>query len=392
MTTTVQGHPRAPTDYDWLVIGGGPHGRFIAASIAQAAPAARLAVVDPMPAMAAWRARAAACGMRYLRSSNAHHLGARADSLRRFAAARGYDEAHALGYYRRPSLALFDAHARAELGTPRHIPRGARRLSREHGAWRVELDHAAPTARRVVLATGPNRPYRPAGLEAAEHVFDPHFALGAPGRATVIVGGGITGAQLALRAIGAGHRVCWLTRQPPVRADFDSDPCYAGPRCLAPFAEASWAQRTALLAQARQPGTLPPDIYSAITSALASGALAWRRGEPTRRCAAGVMLADGRRIDAERVILATGFVHRPDADSVLGRAVADFDLATDAAGHLHLDRELAVAPGLHVAGRPASLQLGPMAGNIKGARLAGRVLATLAGRTKSPAPMAAAVS
>ena len=205
----------------------------------------------------------------------------------------------------------------------------------------------------------------------------------------MIVGGGITGAQLALRAAEAGHRLCWLTRHKPVRADFDSDPCYAGPRCLAPFADTPLAERTALLAEARRPGTLPPDIYSAITAALAGGGLAWRRGEPIRLSEAGVTLADGRVIDAERVILATGFAHRPAARSVLGRAIVDFGIATDDAGHLHLDGELAALPGLHVAGRPASLQLGPMAGNIKGARLAGRTLATVARRAATPTRMAA---
>ncbi|MDA3920483.1 MAG: FAD/NAD(P)-binding protein [Salinisphaera sp.] len=369
------------TDYDWLIIGGGPHGRFIAASIARAAPAARLAIVDPLAAMAVWRARATACGMRYLRSSNAHHLGARADSLRRFAAEHGYDDAHMLGYYRRPSLGLFDAHAAAELGAPTHIRRSAHGLARDDGAWRVQLDTGdSLTAERVVLATGPGRPSRPAGFETTEHVFDPDFALGEPGRATVIVGGGITGAQLALRAAEAGHRVCWLTRHKPVRADFDSDPCYAGPRCLVPFADTPLAERTALLAEARFPGTLPPDIYSAITAALAAGEIAWRQGHPTRLTETGVALADGRIIDAERVILATGFAHRPAPDSVLGRTIADLRLVTDTAGHLHLDSELAAAPGLHVAGRPASLQLGPMAGNIKGARLAGQTLADVARR------------
>ncbi|MES1953263.1 FAD/NAD(P)-binding protein [Salinisphaera hydrothermalis] len=369
------------TDYDWLIIGGGPHGRFIAASIARTAPDTRLAIVDPQAPMAAWRARAAACGMRYLRSSNAHHLGARADSLRRFAARHGYDDAHALGYYRRPSLALFNDHAAAELGTPPHIQQSAQRLSRTRQGWEVELDDGQrATARRVVLATGPSRPYRPAGFEAAEHVFDPGFELGAPGAPTVIVGGGITGAQLALRAAEAGHRVCWLTRRPPEPAHFDSDPCYAGPRCLAPFADTPLADRTAMLADARLPGTLPPDIHGAITTALADGTIAWRRGEPTQMRADGVRLDDGRVIAAERVILATGFTPHPAPESLLGRAITDFRLATDTDGHLHLDTDLAALPGLHVAGRPASLQLGPMAGNIKGARLAGRTLAAVAQR------------
>lgn len=368
-------------DYHWLIIGGGPHGRFIAASILGRAPGTSLAIVDPEPPMAVWQARAAACGMHYLRSSNAHHLGARADSLRRFAAAHGYDDTHALGYYRRPSLALFNAHAVAELGQPNQLHARAVEIAADDAGngWRVRLDDGRiGRAARVVLATGPGRPFRPAGLAAAEHVFDAHFTLGMPGRATAIVGGGITGAQLALRAAHAGHRVYWITRDPPQATDFDSDPCYAGPRCLAPFVREPLAERSRLLGEARQPGTLPPDIYSAITAALAAGELAWRRGEAVQHSEAGLRLADGRELAVDRVILATGFAHAPAADSLLGRVIAKHGLATDGAGHVDVNAVLEAAPGLHIAGRPASLQLGPMAGNIKGARLAGRCLAALA--------------
>ncbi|WP_423822896.1 FAD/NAD(P)-binding protein [Salinisphaera sp. SPP-AMP-43] len=375
-------------EYHWLIIGGGPHGRFIAASILARAPGTSLAIVDPEPPMAAWQARAAACGMQYLRSSNAHHLGARADSLRRFAAAHGYDDVHALGYYRRPSLALFNAHAEAELGQPHQLHAGAVEIVANdagHG-WRVRLDDGRICdAARVVVATGPGQPFRPAGLTAAAHVFDADFELGAPGTATAIVGGGITGAQLALRAAHEGHRVYWVSRDQPRATDFDSDPCYAGPRCLAPFVREPLAERSRLLVEARQPGTLPPDIYSAITAALAGGELAWRRGDAVQRTDAGLRLADGRELAVDQVILATGFAHRPAADSLLGRVIAELGLATDGAGHIDVNDILEAAPGLHIAGRSASFQLGPMAGNIKGARLAGRCLAALAADERTAA-------
>ncbi|RJS93551.1 FAD/NAD(P)-binding protein [Salinisphaera sp. Q1T1-3] len=372
------------TDYDWLIIGGGPHGRFAARAIAHAAPDSRLAVIDPAPALAAWRRRAAACDMRYLRSSNAHHLGARADSLRRFSDAHGYDARHALGYYRRPSRALFEAHAEATLGRLPQITARALDVAPGDTDWQVATDDGARRrAARVVLATGPGRPYRPPGLDDAEHVFDPDFDLGEPGAATVVIGGGITGAQLALRAMRAGHRVCWLTRAPPRASDFDAEPCYAGPRCMTPFVATPTAERTALLAEARRPGTLPPDVHADITAALAAGSLTWRRGTAVARDDDAVLLADGRRLAAERVILATGFASAPTPDSVLARVVQRLALVDDGAGHLALDSMLQAAPGLHVIGRPASLVLGPMAGNIKGARTAGQRLARVA--TGAPA-------
>ncbi|MES1947185.1 hypothetical protein C84B14_07550 [Salinisphaera sp. C84B14] len=368
--------------YDWLIIGGGMHGAFAAQAITAAGPAARLAVLDDRPALADWQRRADACGMTYLRSSNAHHLGRRADALRAFAAANGFDSGHELGYYRRPSRALFEAHARHALAGPARIATRGQRIERMPQGWRVHATNGQIyDTRRLVLALGPNAPYRPVGAADCEHVYDAGFAIDRYASARLaVVGGGITGAQLALRLQQLGHTVCWVTRTPPRRADFDSEPCYAGPRCLAPFARTPIEARTAVLAEARQPGTLPPDIFARITAALAAGDIAWRRGDLESTDTNGLLLADGRRIDADRVILATGFENHARPDSLLGHTLDALELRCDSDGHVFINDDLEAAPGLHVLGRPASLQLGPMAGNIKGARLAGTRLAGLAKR------------
>lgn len=367
---------------DWLIIGGGPHGRFIADAIRRAAPAAELAVLDPASLLDAWSRRADACGMTYLRSSNAHHLGARANSLRVFAASHGFDGRDQLGYYRRPSRALFEAHAHWALtSSAETIPAAAQAIDRSDPGWRVHTDRGdVLTARRVVLATGPDQPYRPPGLAGAEHVFDRDFGLGPPGPRTAIIGGGITGAQLALRAAEAGHTIRWLTRTPPRSADFDSDPCYAGPRCMKPFLDTPIEQRSALLAQARQPGTLPPDVLTRITAALGAGQLAWQRAHVADYQNDQLTLEGDRTLGAERVILATGFEPVPSHNSLLGRCIEPLGLTTDGNGHVVINDALEAASGLHLAGRPASLQLGPMAGNLKGARLAGTALAAVARR------------
>lgn len=324
--------------------------------------------------------------MRYLRSSNAHHLGARADSLRVFAAGHGFDAQHALGYYRRPSRALFEAHARWALTPPEAtICAAAQAIEPLEAGWQITADNGQVlAARRVVLATGPGQPYRPPALAHAEHVFDADFALGAPGPRTAIVGGGITGAQLALRATESGHAVCWITRTPPRPADFDSDPCYAGPRCMTPFLDTPIPARTQLLRDARQPGTLPPDVLARITAALSARQLSWRCARVSGYLDHQLRFGDGRTLTADRVILATGFEDTPRPDSLLGRCIEHLGLETDGDGHIVINEVLEAAPGLHLAGRPASLQLGPMAGNIKGARLAGATLAAVAKRDAIP--------
>ncbi|MES1924833.1 FAD/NAD(P)-binding protein [Salinisphaera sp. T31B1] len=362
---------------DWLIVGGGLHGRFVGAALTDAAPGAEIAVLDDQPPLAAWRRRADACGMAFLRSSGAHHLGQRADSLRRFAAHRGFDAGHRLGYYRRPSRALFEAHAEQATTEPPTLVGRAVAVEPAGGNWRIATAAGTTlTARRVVLALGPNAPYRPPWGGPAEHVFDAGFdaGRGASDARVAVIGGGITGAQLALSLSEAGRTVCWVTRTAPRAADFDSDPCYAGAKCLAPFARQSTAARSDSLARARLPGTLPPDIMARIAAALAAGTIAWRRGEIATLDDAGLRLVDGRRIEADRVILATGFEQHARADSLLGATIARLDLTTDKAGHVRLKDTLESAPGLHMTGRPASLQLGPMAGNIRGARLAGQRL------------------
>lgn len=365
--------------FDWLFVGGGLHGSFVARHIADAASDARVAILDDHAALTAWQRRADACGMTYLRSSGAHHLGRRADALRRFAATRGFDDAHRLGYYRRPSRALFETHATAALTGPERIRARAARIERRSYGWRVHtLQGIYYDTTRLVLALGPNTPYRPAWATDCAHVYDRDFDAGyAPGQRTAVIGGGITGAQLALRLQALGHTVCWVTRDRPRPADFDSDPCYAGAKCLSPFARLSWPQRTLALANARLPGTLPPDIMARITAALAAGDIAWRCGEIGTADRKGLIFADGRRVEVDRIVLATGFEARPRPDSLLGRCIDQLGLATDVDGHILINRQLEAASGLHILGRPASLQLGPMAGNIKGARLAGQRLARL---------------
>jgi cation diffusion facilitator CzcD-associated flavoprotein CzcO len=366
---------------DWLIVGGGPHGLYIAQTLRQAAPAAEVAVMDPQAALAAWRRRAQACGMAYLRSSGAHHLGQCSGALRAFAALHGYDERHWRGYYRRPSRVLFEAHARAALAGPPLIAASAAAIIRNRVGWIVETqDGQRHRARRTVLALGPNAPYRPAWGADAEHVYDPHFgpAAGTRHERVLVVGGGISGAQLALKLAAAGCTVGWIARTALRIADFDSDPCYAGRRCLEPFAQAPIAARATLLAAARRPGTLTPDVHARVAAALYCGEITWHQGAIRTLDDAGVVLTDGARVPADRVVLATGFTARPASGGLLTRTLAAAGVRLDAAGHAGVAADLSAAPGLHLTGRPASLQLGPMAGNIRGARLAGQKLAAVA--------------
>lgn len=138
------------------------------------------------------------------------------------------------------------------------------------------------------------------------------------------------------------------------------------------------AERRHQLASARHPGTLPSGFHARISAAIAAGTLGWRRCTAPSLTDSGVNLGGGTTLPAEQVIQATGFTPCPPEDSVLARTVNQLGVGFDDDGHVAADECLQIAPGLHIVGRPASLNLGPMAGNIRGARLAAERLAGVA--------------
>lgn len=364
---------------DWLIIGGGLHGCHIARRLAMARPSAEVAVADPLPtAVTDWQRRADACGMHYLRSSQSHHLGLRSDSLRTYAHQHGYDGRHAMGRYRRPSRALFEAHALAVTEPVRRIKATVVTVESAGAHWRaVAAGGDNITARNIVLASGPAAPAWPDWGRDLPHVFASAFVTESANwnidKHIVVVGAGISAAQYAIARSYDGHPVTLLTRHPPQQTAFDSQPCFAGPRCLDPFLHLPMTRRPAALAAARNPATMPADIYTELASRLALGAMRWVRGDITALDDNGPQLADGRRVHADHVVLATGFA--AGAGALYERLAASLNLPLDEHGYAHIDSTLAWAPGLYATGRPASLQLGPMAGNIRGARLAGKKLA-----------------
>ncbi|MES1942966.1 hypothetical protein PC39_02537 [Salinisphaera sp. PC39] len=368
-------------ELDWAIVGGGLHGAFLARRLRQTG-AGEPTVFDPeSDPLAAWRRRAAACGMDHLRSPAAHHLGGPGDGLLAFAHAQGYDTRHLLGRYRRPSRALFEAHAAAALAanaTPR-IPERVTHLARLSGGWRLHTHNGHYRARRVLLAPGPPPVRRPAWATGMPHLFDPVPAAAPADGEIAVIGGGISAAQAALAFAGAGRRV-WLVSRGPIRqATFDSEPCYAGPRCMVPFAAARDPRhRRRLIRAARRPGSLPPDIHARLAAALAEGRVRLVRGEIAGLGDAGPTLADGRRLRVDTLRLATGFEDVPPGGRLLRDLIEEQGPPLAPCGFPRPAENLEWLPGLFVAGRLAELVLGPMAGNIRGARAAAERLARAA--------------
>jgi glycine/D-amino acid oxidase-like deaminating enzyme len=385
---------------DWLIVGGGVHGTLLSRALVEegGVPLDRLRVLDPHPQpLARFRQCAAATGLDYLRSSVVHHLDADPMSLRRFAEReRRSGELH--GIYQRPGIGLFVTHceevvARAGLDAVRVRGEALAIEPTGDGALRVETSDGLLTARRVVLALGAEQPLWPSwaeGLRAAgapvRHVFEPGFRLeqALDWGLTLVLGGGLSAAQLALWLGTRRPGAVTLVARHAVRIhEFDSDSHWMGPRGARVFARvASGDERRAVIGRERHRGSMPGEIAREVDRQVTSGSLRSVLG-----CVANVVpvaggveleLSSGETLRGGGLLLATGFHPGRPGGAWLDRTIERLGLQCAACGYPAVDASLRWAPGLYVTGPLAELEIGPVARNILGARLAAERLVGVA--------------
>ncbi|MFJ5610264.1 NAD(P)-binding domain-containing protein [Streptomyces sp. NPDC093221] len=243
------------------------------------------------------------------------------------------------------------------------------------GRLRVETDAGVWSTRTLINATGtwdrPFLPYYPGQetflgrqLHTAEYRGSAEFA----GKHVLVVGGGTSAVQL-LMELAEVARTTWLTRRPPV---FHS----------APF-DQEWGRSAVALVEDRVRRGLPPQSVVSVTGLAATDAIrdAQVRGvlrpEPVfdRITPHGVAWSDGRTLDADVILWATGF--RAALDHLAPLKLRE------PGGGVRLDGTRVVKdPRIHLVG------YGPSASTI-GANRAGRsavreIRAFLATRTVEP--------
>ena len=380
---------------DWLIIGGGIHGTAIshALMVRAGVPRDRLGVLDPYDKpLTRWTALAVNTGMDFLRSPLAHQLHFDPFSLRFFAQIqKDKSLARFIPQYSRPSFDFFQAHCawlieHYHLDELRIVGRAAG-LKRLQDGWRVETADGGIEARRVVLAIGATeQPYWPSWAihlrnsgARIHHIFDMGFVREnlSPWTNAVIVGGGITAAQTALAMANQQPGTVKLLLRHPVRiAHFDSDPCWVTSICLKQFhQERDFDRRRAMIRQARNRGSMPPEVAAHLEQAVQDGYLAQQIDEIEKGSVDGqgnihLNLLNGESLKADLVILATGFDPvRPGGDWI-DEAIAEYGLPLAACGYPIVDEALCWLPGLYVSGPLAELEIGPTSRNIIGARLA----------------------
>ncbi len=378
---------------EWVIVGGGIHGTHLAARLlgeGGVAPEA-LRIVDPGPELLhVWRTCTTNTGMRHLRSPPVHHLGLEPFALLHFAGGRRAARGTGLFArpYNRPSVDLFAAHC-ADVLSRYGLPDLHRRdravgLDLNCDAVRVRLgDGHELVGRRVLLALGaaeqprwPNwaRELHTAGARV-HHVFDSGFTLepdDLPERVAVI-GGGITAAQVAMRLVKAGARVDIVSPHAPRVHEFDSDPGWMGPKHMRRFAATRDPDaRRALITQARHRGSIPPRLHRALRAAMHRGDASWHVGQ-TQHAEPGAphrLHLHDHVIEADAVLLATGFEARRPGGTLVDELIESHALPCASCGYPVVDHHLRWHPRVFVTGPLAELEVGPVARNILGARRA----------------------
>ncbi|MEM8934297.1 MAG: hypothetical protein AAGE94_24100, partial [Acidobacteriota bacterium] len=248
-------------------------------------------------------------------------------------------------------------------------------------------------AERVVLAIGAgDRPawpdWAPRDEPRIRHVFGRDLVWPSDDARCVVVGGGISAAQVALRLIDEGRSVDLVCRHPFRVHAFDSDPGWLGPRRMPIFRrEKSPDGRRRLIQAARHRGSVTPEVHRALRRAMTSGELRFHEADvdSVEVGRDGIRLRlDSRdgvtRLDVSDVLLATGFDGRRPGGALVDRLASDADLPCAACGYPVVDHALRWHPRVHVTGPLAELELGPVARNIAGARRAADRLVEWAAR------------
>ena len=283
-------------------------------------------------------------------------------------------------------------------GAPRPAHRVATRRSardRARRGWRpAGRDHRRRPHRSPRGARGGIR--RPAvvasvGRRASQRwrpdppVFEPGFRIAdalAYAR-PVVLGGGLSAFQLALWL--AGRRpgsVTLLARHDPRIHEFDADSRWMGPLGWREFARLDGAATPRSDRARAATGSVPAEIARrARTRGLRTarcGGCATRWWGGGRRGRRRVTLGLGRPGAGDGVLLATGFHPRRPGGGLLDGTIGRLGLECAACGYPVVDSSLRWGPGLYVTGPLAELEIGPVARNILGARLAGERLAAVA--------------
>ncbi|MEO0409218.1 MAG: FAD-dependent oxidoreductase, partial [Cyanobacteria bacterium P01_A01_bin.135] len=305
--------------------------------------------------------------------------------------------------YDRPGTQLFQDFCQAlirrwqlqDAVTPAQVTR-LEPLRKTPSRFRLTLHNGdTVVARRVVLATGGgglaypdwaryiDSPYPAERLRHASQVRLPSLPS-LTGETVLIVGSGLTSGHLAVGAVRRGAHVVMMARRTFQEKLFDADPGWLGPKYLKGFqAEPDMQARWQMVQQARNGGSLTPAIMTRLRRLQHQGQVTfyehcqvahaqWQEDAWNVCCDNHAVHTCITHQPVHRIWLATGSTLNVNAHPLLKDVLEAYPITTT--GGLPLLDEHLRWPGceLFLMGPWVALQVGPVARNLFGGKLASK--------------------
>lgn len=390
---------KLPNYIDVAIIGAGVQALTLTTHLLQKSPKhyRKFLVFDPAGTwLSQWQQQFEAQQIPHLRSPAVHHPDPNPYELRRFAEHRHNE---LFPPYDRPGTILFNDFCgevirRWKLSKPIYQAKVSQILPIQHRSRScfqlVFEDGQTIIARRVVLATGSGKVQLPEWVERIKSDYSPDKLchsqqvnlrqLNLTGESILIIGGGLTSGHLAMGANALGATVTLMTRKPLQSKIFDADPGWLGPKYLKDFhADPDWYSRYQQIQQARNGGSMTPEIMLQLSQAANEGKISinescqvssaqWNDNHWQVSC------VDGGKHEFNRIWLATGTRFNAAGHPLLKDVLQAYP--TEIVNGLPvLDKYLRLPKSnFFIMGGLAALQIGPVARNIGGGKMAGRLI------------------
>ncbi len=384
-----------PSYIDLAIIGAGVQALTLTTHLLQKSGKHyhKFLVFDPSQTwMSQWQGQFEAQQIPYLRSPAVHHPDPNPHQLRTFAEHRHNE---LFPPYDRPGTKLFndfcDEVIRRWKLANKVYPAKVIQILPIKPASRSRFQLVLNTGetiitRRVVLATGSGKVQLPHWVEKitsdypsdrlchSQQVNLNHLKL--TGERILIVGGGLTSGHLAKGAINLGAIVTLMTRKQLQEKIFDADPGWLGPKYLKDFhAETDWSARYQQIQQARNGGSMTPEMMLQLRKASHEGKVRideccqvsdaqWQDNlwqvhchDRSKHQFNRIWLATGTRFSATEHSLLQDVLETYPTEIINGLPILD--------EHLRLPKS-----NFFIMGGLAALQIGPVGRNIGGGKMA----------------------
>jgi cation diffusion facilitator CzcD-associated flavoprotein CzcO len=384
-----------PANIDIAIVGAGPQALTLVTHLLQKCKTMkdRFWVFDASGRwMNRWFHQFAALEIPHLRSPAVHHPHPNPYALRSFAENR---ESEFFPPYDLPGTQLFEEFCQDVIhqwGLPDKLVRADVSSIEpttvfKRPRFRLELSNGQSViARRVVLATGAGRKIVPDWVDTIASAYPSDRLCHAQsvdlrnvqivGEQVLIIGGGLTSGHLAVGAAARGAKVMLMSRRRLQEKWFDAEPGWLGPKYLKDFwAEPDWRKRWEMIQGARNGGSMTPKMMFQLRRLERQGMLRfypecqvvearWQDNQWQVDC------DDGQGYECQRIWYATGTGFDATVDPLLKDVIDAYPIPL-VKGMPVLDEHLRWSGcELFVMGGLAALQIGPVARNLYGGKLA----------------------